>query len=80
MKITGYEDLEKAYGNLEPLDEEKMKDCLYETDQLAISLNDILLQTYTGGFIDKSSSQCTTYGISHVVTLVRFGNEGVVDY
>ena len=80
MKVTGYEKLEDAYGNWDPVDEEKMKDFLYETAPLAIALNATPLQTYTGGIIDKTSSQCPTYGINHAVTLVGYGNEGGVDY
>ena len=40
----------------------------------------ILFQTYTGGILDKSSSQCPTSGINHAVTMVGYGNENGTDY
>ena len=76
MIITGYKDL----GS--PVDEEEMKEFLYETSPLIVGLNATPLQTYSGGIIDLSSSQCPSSGINHVGILVGYGhdNDSKKDY
>ena len=69
MKVTGYKKLNS------PCDEDEMKEFLYETAPLIVGLNATPLQTYTGGIIDKTSSQCPSSGINHVAILVGYGHD-----
>ena len=80
MKVTGYTKLGSSSSTWSPVDEGEIKEFLYETGPLAIALNADPLQTYTGGILDKSSSQCPTSGINHAVTMVGYGNENGKDY
>ena len=75
MKVTGYKKLGSSTSNWTPVDEGEIKEFLYETGPLAIALNASPLHLYTGGIIDKTSSQCSTYGINHAVTLVGYGHD-----
>ena len=75
MKITGYKKLGSSTSTWSPVDEDEIKEFLYETGPLAIALNANPLQTYTGGILDKTSSQCPSSGINHAVTLVGYGND-----
>ena len=73
MKITGYKKLGSSTSTWSPVDEDEIKEFLYETCALAVALNANPLQTYTGGILDKTSSQCPTSGINHAVLLVGYG-------
>ena len=65
--ITGYKRLSS------PVDEKEMKEFLYETSPLVVGLNAPPLQTYTGGIIDKTSSECPSSGLNHFAILVGYG-------
>ena len=80
MKVTGWKKLGSSASTWSPVDEEEIKEFLYETGPLAIALNANPLQTYSGGILDKTSSQCPVSGINHAVTLVGYGAESGVDY
>jgi cathepsin F len=80
MKVTGWKKLGSSASTWSPVDEEEIKEFLYETGPLAIALNANPLQTYTGGILDKTSSQCPVSGINHAVTLVGYGAESGKDY
>ena len=80
MKVTGWKKLGPSTSTWSPVDEEEIKEFLYETGPLAIALNANPLQTYSGGILDKTSSQCPVSGINHAVTLVGYGAESGVDY
>jgi cathepsin F len=80
MKVTGWKKLGSSTSTWSPVDEEEIKEFLYETGPLAIALNANPLQTYSGGILDKTSSQCPVSGINHAVTLVGYGAESGVDY
>ena len=75
MTITGYEKLGSSASTWSPVDEDEIKEFLYETGPLAVALNANPLQTYTGGILDKTSSQCSTSGINHAVTMVGYGHD-----
>ena len=75
MKVTGFVKLGKSSSTWAPVDEEEIKEFLYETGPLAVALNANILQTYTGGVIDIPSSQCPTSGINHAVTMVGYGHD-----
>ena len=75
MQITGYTKLGSGSSTWDPVDEDEIKEFLYETGPLAVALNANPLQTYTGGILDKTSSQCPTSGINHAVTMVGYGHD-----
>ena len=75
MKITGYKKLGSSWSTWSAVDEEEVKEFLYETGPLAIALNADYLSSYTGGIVDYSSSQCPSSGINHAVTLVGYGTD-----
>ena len=79
MTVTGYKKLGSSYSTWSAVDEDEVKEFLYETGPLAIALNADPLQTYVSGILDKTSNQCPTSGINHAVTLVGYGT-GSVDY
>ena len=61
-------------------DENEIKEVLYNTGALIAGFNGILLQTYSGGIIDASSSECNPSWINHLVNIVGYGNSNGVDY
>ena len=73
MTITGYTKLGSSSSTWDPVDEDEIKEFLYETGPLAVALNANPLQTYSSGILDKTSSQCPTSGINHAVTMVGYG-------
>ena len=75
MKITGYKKLGSSSSTWSPVDEDEIKEFLYETCVLAVALNADPLQTYSSGILDKTSSQCPTSGINHAVALVGYGHD-----
>ena len=80
MKITGYTKLGSSSSTWSPVDEDEIKEFLYETGPLAVALNANPLQTYSSGILDKTSSQCPTSGINHAVTMVGYGTSSGTDY
>ena len=79
MTITGYKKLGSSYSTWSAVDEDEVKEFLYETGPLAIALNADPLQTYSSGILDLTSAKCPTSGINHAVTLVGYGT-GSLDY
>ena len=73
MSVTGYKKLGTSTSTWSPVDEDEIKEFLYETGPLAIALNANPLQTYVSGVLDKTSTQCSSSGINHAVTLVGYG-------
>ena len=69
MTITGYKQLNS------PVDEEEMKEFLYENSPLIVGINGTPLQTYSGGIIDKTSSECPSSGINHLANVVGYGRD-----
>ena len=61
-------------------DEEEIKEVLYNTGALCAALNATPLQTYSGGIIDLTSSQCSPSGINHIINLVGYGSSNGLDY
>ena len=58
MKVTGYKKLANGYSNWDCVDEDGIKELLYETGPLAVALNANPLQTYSSGILDKTAAQC----------------------
>ena len=76
MKVTGWVKLgDGGAEEFSPVDEEAMKEFLYQTGPLAIALNATPLQFYMGGIADYGSWICDPSGINHAVTLVGYGSE-----
>ena len=69
MKITGFKKFDS------PADEEEMKEFLYENSPLIVGINASPLQSYTGGIIDKFSSECPPNEINHIALLVGYGKD-----
>ena len=80
MTITGYKKLGSSWSTWSAVDEDEVKEFLYETGPLAIALNADPLQTYSSGILDVTSTKCPTSGINHAVTLVGYGTENNVAY
>ena len=79
MQITGYTKLGSGSSTWDPVDEDEIKEFLYETGPLAVALNANPLQTYSSGILDKTSSQCPTSGMNHAVTMVGYGHDDALD-
>ena len=82
VNITGYKKLGSSWSTWSAVDEDEVKEFLYETGPLAIALNADPLQTYTGGVLDLTSTKCPSSGINHAVTLVGYGYDSAtgLDY
>ena len=80
MSVTGYKKLGSSWSTWSAVDEDEVKEFLYETGPLAIALNADPLQTYTSGILDLTSTKCPSSGINHAVTLVGYGTENNVAY
>ena len=79
MQITGYTKLGSGSSTWDPVDEDEIKEFLYETGPLAVALNANPLQTYSSGILDNTSSQCPTSGMNHAVTMVGYGHDDSQD-
>ena len=75
FKVTGYKKLGSSTQTWSCVDEDQIKEFLYETGPLAIALNADYLSSYTGGIVDYTSSKCPKSGINHAVTLVGYGTD-----
>jgi cathepsin F len=82
MQITGYEKLGNWWTVYSCVDEAKIKEYLYTTGPLAISLDANPLYDYVSGVLDVSKDTCNKDGINHAVTLVGYGNDSAsgLDY
>ena len=78
MRVTGYKKLGSSWSTFSPVDEDEIKEFLYETGPLAIALNAKMLQTYSSGIIDATSTQCPSSGINHAVLLVGYGTDSTI--
>ena len=75
MTVTGYTKLGSSSSTWEAIDEDEIKEFLYETGPLAVALNADPLQSYSSGILDKTSSACPSSGINHAVTMVGYGTD-----
>ena len=80
MKVTGYKKLGSSWSTWSAVDEDEVKEFLYETGPLAIALNADPLQTYSSGILDVTSAKCPTSGINHAVLLVGYGTSNSTPY
>jgi C1A family cysteine protease len=65
---------------LDSMDEEVIKDYLYNTGPLAVALNADTLQYYSSGIISSDSSACDPAGMNHGVTITGYGVENGIKY
>ena len=79
IKVTGFKKLGGSSSVYSCVDEDEMKEFLYENGPVSVALNANPLQTYVSGILDVSSSKCKTSGINHSVSLVGYGSASV-DY
>ena len=75
FKVTGYKKLGSTWSTWSCVDEDEIKEFLYETGPLAVALNADYLSSYTGGIVDYTSSKCPYSGINHAVTMVGYGTD-----
>ena len=75
MKVTGFKKLGVPGSLWSPVDENEMKEFLYETGPLVAALNANPLGVYTGGVVDLSPRECRASGINHGVVLVGYGHD-----
>ena len=75
MTVTGYFKLGGSYSTYTCVDEDEIKEFLYETGPLAAALNANPLQNYASGVLDATSANCPVDGINHAVLLVGYGND-----
>jgi len=80
MTIVGWKKMSDPHSEWRCADEDEMKEFLYETGPLAISLNADPLQIYTSGIIDLTSAKCPSSGINHAVLLVGYGVQNGINY
>ena len=80
MSVTGYKKLGSSWSTWSAVDEDEIKELLYETGPLALAINADPLQIYTSGILDLTSTKCPSSGINHAVTLVGYGTENNVAY
>ena len=82
MTITGFEKLGGSSSVFSCVDEEEMKEFLYERGPLSIALNANLLQTYSSGILDATAARCPWSGINHSALLVGYGTDSTsgLDY
>jgi len=76
-KVTGYK---FANGKDNIVDENDLKQMLYENGPFAIAINANPLQFYFGGILNPWSFLCNPKGLNHGVLLVGYGVEGSKPY
>ena len=79
MTITGYKKLGSPYSTWPFVDEDEIKEFLYQTGPLSIAINADPLQTYSSGIIDIPPSECPSTGINHAVLLVGYGHDSSIE-
>ena len=78
--FNGWEKLGDPDETWSPVDEDAIKEYLYETGPLAIAMNADPLQYYSSGIINYTARQCDPDGMNHAVTLVGYGTSNGTPY
>jgi len=74
MKVTFYRKL-RPFVN-----EEEMKNFLYENGPFIVLINSTPLSTYSGGILDVNEEKCPASGVNYAFILVGYGNYSGKDY
>ena len=82
MLVTGFKKLGSSYTIWSPVDEEEVKEFLYENGPLSVALNASPLQSYISGIVDVGSAKCPYEGVNHAALLVGYGTDSArgIDY
>ena len=82
IAVTVFKKLGKEYDVFDCVDEQLMKEFLYENGPLSIAFNANCIQVDRGGFIDMDLEKCPGSGINHAALLVRYGTDSTsgLDY
>jgi len=76
LKVTGYKRLGSTDRIFDCVDENQIKEFLYENGPLIAAVNSDHLKSYTGGIVDVPMEICHYSGINHGVLIVGYGTEG----
>ena len=76
LKVTGYKRLGSTDQIFDCVDENQVKEFLYENGPLIAAVNGDYLKSYTGGIVDVPMEICHYSGINHGVLIVGYGTEG----
>ena len=82
MTVTGFKKLGRTGDVFSCVDEESMKEFLYENGPLSIAFNAYCLHLYSRGIVDMDSEKCPISGINHAALLVGYGTDSTsgLDY
>ena len=76
LKVTGYKRLGSTDRIFDCVDENQIKEFLYENGPLIAAVNGMFLQDYIKGILDYPSDICSSAYINHGVLIVGYGTEG----
>ena len=76
LKVTGYKRLGSTDRIFDCVDENQIKEFLYENGPLIAAVNGRFLQDYIKGILDYPSDVCSSAYIDHAVLIVGYGTEG----
>ena len=75
LKVTGTKRLGTSGKTWDCVDENEIKEFLYEVGPLVAALNSDFLKNYKSGILDVPIERCTVAGINHGVLLVGYGTD-----
>ena len=73
MKVNGYSKFGSSTSTFSPIDEDEIKELLYEIGPLGVVMNGSPLASYVSGVIDVPSSECPASGVNVCLLLVGYG-------
>ena len=73
MKVNGYSKFGSSTSTFSPIDEDEIKELLYQTGPLGVVMNGSPLVSYVSGVIDVPSSECPASGVNVCLLLVGYG-------
>jgi cathepsin F len=76
LKVTGFKRLGSTAEIFDCVDENQIKEFLYENGPLIAAVNGMFLQDYIKGILDYPSDICSSAYINHGVLIVGYGTEG----
>ena len=73
MKVNGYFKYGSSTSTFNPVDEDEIKEFLYQTGPLGVVMNGDPLVSYVSGIIDVPSSECPASAVNVCLLLVGYG-------